>query len=113
MPTPLTPWEEMVDQAMDDCIAVFGEGADQVTYTHAGSLTSYTLDGIFEAESVEADPDTGVAVISNSPQISFKLSDMEADPDMNDTIVIRGVTYRVKEPQFDGQGTVTLRLFRV
>lgn len=112
MPAPVTPWEEMVTEAMQACTDVFGEGAAQVTYTHVGG-TAYALDGIFEAESVEVDPDTGIAVISNNPQISFKLADMQAEPDNRDLVVIRGITYRVKEPQFDGQGTVTLRLFRV
>lgn len=112
MPAPQTPWEVMVDQAIGDCLSAFGEGDDAVTYTHVGG-NAYTLNGIFEAESVEVDPDTGVSVISNNPQISFALSAMRAEPDINDVVVIRGVTYRVKEPQFDGQGTVTLRLFRV
>lgn len=111
MPSPQTEWEEIVGQAMDDCVAVFGEGEEQVTYTHAGG-SPYTTNGIYEAESIEVDPDTGARIISNTPQISFKLSALSAMPDSGDTITARGIDYRVKEPIFDGQGTVTLRLWR-
>lgn len=111
MPAPQTPWEEIVDQAMADCVDAFGDGTDQVTYTHLGGA-AYTVDGIFEAESIETDPDTGAKIISNTPQISFRLSQLTAMPDNGDTIVIRGETYKVKEPILDGQGTVTLRLWR-
>lgn len=110
MPAPQTEWERMVDQAMADCTATFGDGAGAITYQHPDGQP-YTLDGIFEAESEEVDPDTGVKIISNNPQVSFRLSDLERMPDMGDLVTIRGATYRVKEPQFDGQGTVTLRLF--
>jgi hypothetical protein len=111
MPTqPQTPWEEIVGQAMDDCVAVFGEGAAQVTYTHAGGGAPYPVDGIFEAATEEVDIDTGAAVLSNQPRISFKLAVLQELPDQGDTLLIRGKSYRVIEPEFDGQGTVTLRL---
>lgn len=112
MPAPNTPWEQMVTDAMGECTDVFGEGDDQVTFTHAGGQP-YTLDGIWDAESVQIDPDTGAGIISNEPMISFALADMQAEPDNGDTVTVRGVTYKVKEPQFDGQGTVTLLLYRV
>lgn len=109
MPVTQTPWEELVDQAMQVCIDTFGEGAEQVEFTHVGG-TAYLTDGIFEAESIVVDPDTGLQVKSNQPQISFRLSQLQQMPDIDDTILIRGYLYRVVDPQFDGQGTVTLRL---
>lgn len=110
MPAPQTPWETMVDEAMRDCVDVFGEGAEQVTYTHAGGPGPYLLDGIFEATTEQVDPDTGAIVLSHQPTISFRMSQLQAVPNSGDTIIIRGKTYRVMEPNFDGQGTVTLRL---
>lgn len=104
-----TPWEEIVGKAMDACTRAFGEGADQVTYTHLGGAP-YTIDGIFEANSEAADPDTGAMVLTNTPQISFRLSAMQRIPRQGDQVQIRGKAYRVAEPDFDGQGTVTLRL---
>ena len=110
MPLPQTKWEQAVTRAMRTCVRTFGEGdAVGVLFTHA-SGQSYQLDGIFEATTEEVDLDTGANVMSNRPQVSFALADMQALPNVGDTCVIRGVTYRVVQPNFDGQGTVTLRL---
>lgn len=107
MPTaPRTDWEKTVEEAMQDCVDVFGE---PVTYTHLGG-NPYTTTGIFEAATEQVDPDTGVAILSNQPMISFKLSALQAIPRQNDRVTIRGKAYQVVEPEFDGQGTVTLRL---
>lgn len=114
MPVTQTKWEQLVDQAMQVCVDTFGEGPNedgenQVIYTHLGG-DSYPLDGIFEAESTDVDPDTGVNIKSHIPQISFRLSQLLEMPDVDDEILIRGTLYKVVDPQFDGQGTVTLRL---
>jgi hypothetical protein len=114
MPAIQTKWEALVDRAMQVCVDTFGDGQDDdgialIEYTHLGGI-AYKVDGIFEAESTEVDPDTGVKIMSNVPQISFRLSQLQEMPDIDDTVLIRGYLYRVVEPQFDGQGTVTLRL---
>lgn len=113
MPAPQTKWEQSVTRAMRTCVRVFGDGVDQVAYTHALAVPlAYTLDGIFEATTEEVDLDTGATILSNKPQVSFALADMQSLPVVGDTCVIRGATYRVIEPNFDGQGTVTLRLHK-
>lgn len=114
MPLPQTKWELLVDRAMQVCVNTFGDGADEqgeplIEYTHLGG-DPYKVDGIFEAESTDVDPDTGVQIKSNVPQVSFRLSQLQQMPDIDDEVVVRGVIYRVVDPQFDGQGTVTLRL---
>lgn len=109
MPAPQTPWEEMVTRAMRTCVRVFGEGAEQVTYSHAGGPT-YQLDGIFEATTEAVDLDTGATITSHAPRVSFALADMQVLPNSGDSCVIRGKEYRVVDPMFDGHGTVTLRL---
>lgn len=112
MPAPQTKWEQTVDRAMRTCVRVFGEGDTAlVTYAHAGGPT-YDLDGIFEATTEVVDLDTGAAVMSNQPRVSFALSAMQALPKVGDTCEIRGLSYKVIEPNFDGQGTVTLRLHK-
>lgn len=118
MPVPETDWEQMVTEAMGECVDVFGEGEDgngtpRVTIQHAAGGAPYDVDGIFESESIDVDPDTGVQVISNQPAMSFALADLQQDPLEGDTLIVRGITYRVVEPTYDGQGTVTLRLHRV
>lgn len=65
MPAPETEWEKIVTEAMGECVDVFGEGEDsngvgRVTIQHAAGGAAYAVDGIFEAESIEVDPDSGV-----------------------------------------------------
>jgi len=116
MPNPRTKWEANVDRAMRSCTAVFGEGVDvsgqsTVFYSHLGSSAGpYGIDGIFEATTEEIDLETGATVISNKPRLSVALSQLQATPKVGDTVSIRGTGYRVIEPMFDGQGTVTLRM---
>ena len=113
MPATQTPWEADVDEAMQDCLDVFGEGDGQATYLHvAPGSVAYALNLIFEAESIETDPNTGAKVISNTPQVSVRLANLQAMPANGDIVTVRGIQYRVKEPQLDGQGTATLRLWR-
>jgi hypothetical protein len=114
MPATQTKWEEMVNRAMGVCVSTFGDGVDEngqgrIQYTHVGG-TPYYLDGIFEAQSVKVDPDTGAKIISNSPQVSFQLSALQQMPDLDDEVEVRGYLYRVVDVQLDGQGTVTLPL---
>ena len=66
--------------------------------------------GIFEAVTQLVDPDTGAVTISNQPNIYIRLSDLQAAPTNGDRLTVQGVTYRIVEPMFDGQGGVTLRL---
>lgn len=117
MPAPQTKWEQSVDRAMRTCVRVFGDGTDAdgvalILFTHKATGVSYNVDGIFEATTEEVDLDTGATVLSNKPQVSFPLSALLALPVVGDTCVIRDATYRVIQPNFDGQGTVTLRLHK-
>lgn len=110
MPLPKTKWEQTVTRAMRTCVRTFGEGdVVGVVFTHASGQT-YQADGIFEATTEEVDLETGATVMSNRPQVSFALADLQALPNAGDTCLIRDVRYRVVQPHFDGQGTVTLRL---
>jgi hypothetical protein len=94
---------------MQACIDTFGEGMQEVTYTTRAGVT-VLIDGIFEASTEAIDPDTGTAILSHQPLLSVRLAQLLAVPEAGDTCVIRGLTYRVIEPDLDGQGTATLRL---
>lgn len=118
MPAPRSPWESDVDAAMQECIATFGDGRNadgtgKVTYMHFNGGLTYDLDGIFEAASEQVSIENDVQVVSYQPVFSTRLALMRATPGRRDTLLIRGKTYRVVEPTFDGQGTVTLRLAEV
>ena len=114
MPVPQTPWEQMVDRAMQTCISVFGDGPASVIITHyGGEIAPYAIDGIFEAQSEVVDPGTQLKIMSNQPQISFRVSQLQQMPDVDDEFLIRGVMYRADTPIFDGHGTVTVPLSRL
>lgn len=110
MPLPQTRWEQSVDRAMRTAVRVFGEGESMlVSYQHRSGL-AYDLDGIFESATEAVDLETGANVMSYQPKVSFPLSAMQALPEVGDSCTIRGKLYRVVQTDFDGQGTVTLRL---
>jgi hypothetical protein len=108
-PDPATPWERQVDEAMQVCIDTFGEGVQRVTYTSIHGDT-VEIDGVFEASTESVDPDTGAPILSHQPLLSVRLSQLAHLPELGDSCVIRGLNYRVMAPEFDGQGTATLRL---
>lgn len=117
MPAPKTRWEQSVDRAMRSCARTFGEadpdtGLGTVVYTHL-SGASFTFPAgvaIFESATEAVDLDTGANVMSYAPRLSAPLSAFLEQPAKGDTATIRGRGYRVIDPEYDGQGTVTLRL---
>lgn len=115
MPLPQTKWEQMVDRAMQTCIKVFGEGEQAlVQITHLTGFTDmYERDAIYEGQSLVVDPGTQLKIMSNQPQISFRVSELMQMPDVDDEFVVRGVLYRADAPIFDGHGTVTIPLGRL
>jgi hypothetical protein len=112
MPVPQTAWEQIVDRAMQSCIDVFGDGPSSVIITHFDG-EPYAVDGIFEAQSLVVDPGTQLKIMSNQPQISFRVSQLQQMPDVDDELLIRGIAYRADAPIFDGHGTVTIPLSRL
>lgn len=117
MPAPKSKWEHQVDRAMRSCGATFGEDAGQavgtVAYTHNPSGASFIFPpgvAIFESATETVDLDTGAPGISYLPRLSAPVSAFLETAAVGDALTIRGTSYRVVEPQFDGQGTVTLRL---
>lgn len=111
-----TEWEKLVDEAMGVCISEFGENQAKnpvdVTFV-ATNQKQLAVPAIFELPSEEVDPQTQMRVITNAPQISFQTSALTQPIDQDDEVVIRGITYRVNEPWYDGQGTVTCKLARI
>lgn len=112
MPVPMTDWEQMVDRAMQVCIDVFGDGPAQVIITHYTG-DPYAVDGIFEAQSEVVDPGTQLKVMSNQPQISFRVSQLAQFIEVDDDFLIRGITYKADAPIYDGHGTVSVPLRRI
>lgn len=93
-------------------VRTFGEPVTYIPRTGSAYEIAFAdgAGGIFEAVTQLVDPDTGAVVISQQPNIYIRLSDLQAEPQNGDRLTVRGVTYKILEPQFDGQGGVTLRL---
>lgn len=91
------------------CVNVFGVPVD---YRRGSTVTQ--ISGIFDANYVEVDPDTGAYVMSAGPMlcvIASKLPDGKAF--QGDQVTIEEIVYRVIEPKPDSEGAVKLILQRV
>lgn len=109
----MSRFTSLYNQMAGHLVRTFGD--DEIIYVpRIGAPYSISVangaGGIFEATTQLVDPDTGALTISNQPNVYFKLADLQAEPQNGDRITARGVTYRIVEPMFDGQGGVTLRL---
>lgn len=112
MPAPATPWEERVTRAMRTCVRTFGDGPARIYYTHRTG-PAYFTNGIFEAMTESIDLNTGATVTAYQPRVSFALADLQALAGSGDGLLIRGQTFEVIDVNYDGQGTVELRLHEV
>lgn len=100
-------WEDIAQRAVRDAVTAFGEG---VTYTSA-SGEAVTIIGDFQAQHQAVDPNTGVPFYSTEPVMTVVLADLPAGcPDMGDTVMRKGKTYRVIGDQPDGDGGTLLEL---
>jgi len=69
--------------------------------------------GVFDATYVRSDPGQyGAAVESSGPAVFVRLTDLPSDPasDLDPTVTVGGVQYRVREARKDGMGGVVLLL---
>ena len=91
------------------CINVFGV---PVEYGRGSALVQ--IKGIFDANYVEVDPDTGAYVMSAGPMLCVRASDLpEGKALKGDLVTVKEVNYRVLEPKPDSEGGIKLILQRV
>ena len=91
---------------------------DRAALQHLGGAVRYTpnagapvdVEGVFDANYVRADAGQA-GVVTSGPAVFLRLADLPSDPETDEpTITVGGTTYRVREPQKDGQGGVVLLL---
>src|SRR5690606_37522085 len=89
----------------------FGEA---ITYTPAAAPANFVaLEGVFNEVWRQVEPD-GAIVSTNQPNIGVRLIDFPAEkPIEGDTFLIRGRTYKVVDPQEDGEGGLKILLHLV
>lgn len=91
------------------CINVFGV---PVEYGRGSAILQ--IKGIFDANYVEVDPDTGAYVMSAGPMLCVRASDLpEGKALKGDLVTVKEVNYRVLEPKPDSEGGIKLILQRV
>ena len=101
-------FSDLTDAVLSACNDAFGES---VSYTPQGS-SLVAITGIFNAESAELDPGTGIPVLSKIPTLGVKTSDIGGDPKIGDLVTVRSVNYKVRDFDLDGEGGATLRLHK-
>jgi hypothetical protein len=98
---------DLTDLALGTCMSVLGESA---TYTPQGS-SPLTINGIYSDRVFEIDPGLGTSVLTKKCLLEVQLSAFGiVAPKQFDTVVVRGVTYKVLEVDPDGAGAATLHL---
>lgn len=88
-------------------------GSETVTYAPKVGVP-VPVTGMFDEQYVLAKGTAEAAVEARGPAVFFRLSDLPADPEVDDpTLTIRGVAYRVIERRPDGMGGIVLPLRKV
>lgn len=102
-------WDIVSASMLRVCVNVFGV---PVNYGRGSIITQ--IRGIFDANYVEVDPDTGAYVMSAGPMLCVIASTLpDGKAYQGDLVTIKAIVYRVIEPKPDSEGAVKLILQRV
>lgn len=99
-------WADSVNRILGSSLSVFGEA---VTYLPAAG-GSRSMRGIFNEMFTEVDPQSGALISTQQPNLGVRLADFTVPPTVNDRVQVRGITYRVRDCQEDGEGGAKLIL---
>ncbi len=102
-------WLETCGLVLGNCMTTFGE---DIIYTPKGQ-PAVNMIGIFDGLYESVDPNTNTIVTSEQPIVGIRDSDLGQTPRQDDQVLARGVLYRVKEVQTDGQGGSKLYLHKI
>lgn len=100
---------DMMDNLAGTCVRTLGE-SELFVYRRGGIWT--TLSGIYEATYLSIDPQTGGEISVDQPTLFIRSSDLPFPPLAGDLVELRGATYRVADPQHDGNAGYVLILQR-
>ncbi len=102
-------WSETTGLALGNCLETFGE---QIFYMPKAQ-PSVVMTGIFDDLYESVDPNTLSVITSQQPIVGIRDSDLGQTPRQDDQVLVRGILYRVKEVQTDGQSGSKLYLHKV
>lgn len=104
-------WENEIEDLLKHCV---DDTAFGVSFTHVPLMgETQTLLGIWSNEYEATEPSNGLAIMSATPVVDFKISDLVTYPTKKDKIIKSGVSYYVRAIEPDGQGAVALALEKV
>lgn len=95
----------LILQVATNCL---GEAVSYTAAGHAAVSIKAIYDGIYE----DVDPNTGAIIVSKTPTIGVKDSDLPAGPSKGDLCTVRSVNYKVVKVEPDGQGGSKLILHK-
>lgn len=84
---------------------------EAMPYTHNG--TTVDVKGIVEMPAMTVDGPADVQIVDADASFHCAVADLPAGFGEGDSVVVRGVSYRVKAPMADGRGMVRLPLMKV
>ncbi len=104
-------WDSKVQNLLGHCTSHGAFGAEILHIPQVGDTQA--IDGIWSETYITADPDDGISVMSNDPNVGARLSDFNTGPKKGDQIERHSVRYYVRAVEPDGEGGVVLVLERV
>ncbi len=105
----MSNWGAITDGIHEAGIRHFGQTA---TYTPAAGGGPFTIEVEFKLDAERTSFDSGFEVVERQPRATVRIADLPAEPAVDDTLVIGGVSYRVMVTEPDGGGGTDLFLHR-
>jgi len=101
-------WEDKVQNLLGHCTSYTTFGGD---FTHLPEdWPEQTLKGVWSDTYLMVDPETNMQIMTSDPNIGVRMSDFLHAPRKNDLLRRKGVDYRIRAIEPDGQGGSTLVL---
>lgn len=86
--------------------------SDDEPFTYTAGATTVQIRGIFRLPAIAVDG-ADIQLIDHDAEVHFASADLPAGYGEQDTVIIRGTTYRTKAPMVDGRGMVRIPLAKV
>lgn len=103
-------WTDVANQVLGNITSsVLGEA---VQYQKSDTLEWFAFRGIFSHQYVGIDPDTGASHSEVHPALTVQDSELPTVPVTGDTVIVRGMTFRVDEIEVDGHTAGTSLLLK-
>lgn len=104
-----SPLDFQMETDLESVIMNPDEFAEEIIFTFSDG-TEKTFNAIFDDESTQVDPETGVPVLSNIPILWFQTSKLNRRIEKDTKVEIRGAMFQIVKDEPDGTGLTQLTL---